>query len=204
MLSAVFILWTLRLRHIPRPQPWYYIVLAATFLVDNSCAFMAMRGIANTWLYNMYLPVQFALLAVFAQRIRPGIWPLALCIGAIMVYATLLWSESRGSVNAETLFSRSLLFAWGYLTVIFTWSLVLLADRTEGMLWRDQRFWLYLSIVVFFGVALPFVGSINKVNATNPGLADRLFYIVDALYFLSYAMVGVAGWLLGPPSLERT
>ncbi|MBL0045455.1 MAG: hypothetical protein IPP33_14010 [Flavobacteriales bacterium] len=85
----------------------------------------------------------------------------------------------------------------------FTYLLVRLAGYTDVLIWREPTFWIYLSIVVFMGAGIPYLGLMNRIYLTNSDLADRLFDILSVLYFLRYGMVLYAGYLLSKSRTVR-
>ncbi|MBK9760891.1 MAG: hypothetical protein IPO90_13205 [Flavobacteriales bacterium] len=203
LLSAVFIQWTLRIRSTPRVLWFFYAQLALAFLLDNAGAVLVARNEENAWLYKIYVTMEFLILSVFAQESIRSRWSMHVCAIVVLTYSGILaWEIQQGSAN-DILNSISLLFAMAILVAAFTYLLVRLAGYTDVLIWREPTFWIYLSIVVFMGAGIPYLGLMNRIYLTNSDLADRLFDILSVLYFLRYGMVLYAGYLLSKSRTVR-
>lgn len=194
-LLAVVAVWILCASGLRGALRLFFMQLVLTAAVETLCAVLLFLGYQNIAIYNAYLPLEFLLLLGVSQLGAPGRWVAWSNILAVLLYAGLLVSDYFGRVGDELLFSHSLLFAWGYLAVLFTYLLVHMARSTVAPIWEDPHFWVYLSVVLFFGASLPFVGLLNKIYRSDEALASDLVVILDILYFTAYGMVGLAGWL---------
>jgi len=194
-LLAVVAVWALCASGLRGALRLFFVQLVLTAAVETFCAVLLLHGHQNIAIYNAYLPLEFLLMLGVAQLSAQGRWVGWSNVLAVLLYAGLLAADYFGRAGDELLFSHSLLFAWGYLAVIFTYLLVHMARSTVAPIWMEPHFWVYLSVVLFFGASLPFIGLLNKIYLTDEALARDLVVILDMLYFTAYGMVGLAGWL---------
>lgn len=192
----MFIQWTLRRRTVPKNQLFFYFVVVLAFLVENIAALVKQFNGYNDWLYNGYVVIEYIMLLIFAQQSFRTKWATRSCLLALVAYLALVAGELHGGAKGVILYANSLLFAWAVLTILFTVLLVRLANTVDDRSWRDQRFWVYLSIVVFMGGGIPYIGLLNQVYAHDQRMAKDLFMIIDVLFLLRYGMTTVAGYLL--------
>ena len=193
-LGVVVAIWSFRVRDVQGALGWFYLQLLLSFVIEFACMILIQLGERNIWLYNCYLPVEFLLFAGFVHVSLHDARAWWVTVPAILVYAALFYGELLSRTGSDLLFSRSLMFGWGYLAVVITYLLVQLAKESVEPIWREQLFWVYLSAILFFGVSLPFIGLLNRIYRHDRELAVDLLVIMDVLYFLSYGLVGVAGW----------
>jgi len=196
---AVSLVWTLRRRRIPNEQHLFYGLLMLAFVVENTAAYIYVYGNGNNgWLYSIYLPLDFILLATMAALHLRRTWSTTLAIaGGVGFFSVLVW-EIFGQHEESIIFALSTTLSFCLLTALFAGLLIDLVERTTTVLWKDQRFWVYLSVFIFTGPAIPFVGLLNKIYKRDPDLAVELFIIIDVLFFLRYGAALIGGWLLKP------
>lgn len=196
LMAAVSILWTWRLGLLTGTERIFYWQLVLTFIKESICATYSSFFLQNGWLYNLSLPLETALLALFAHRTIRTIWSGWVCGTVVLVLVLSTLHEFLQPVPVDVLHARSTIFGWAFLTLIFCYLLVGLAERSPLPPWRDPLFWTYLSIVVFSGPAIPYVGLINRLAEQGSTLALDLYIILDVLFFLSWLMLLIAALLL--------
>lgn len=187
------------MRRIPGEQRLFLVGLMLALVVENSAAYIYVYGNGNNaWLYRIYIPMEFVLLALMATLHLRRTWSTTLAIaGGIGFFSVLAW-EIFGQHEESILFARSTILSFCLLTALFAGLLIDLVERTTTVLWKDQRFWVYLSVFIFTGPAIPFVGLLNKIYMRDRDLAGELFIIIDVLFFLRYGAALIGGWLLKP------
>lgn len=193
------LIWTLRRQHLPDTQRWYFVALILAFVVENSSAALLITDQNNAWLYNLYVPLEFYLLAIMAERILNKRWSTALAAVGGAGYAALYLYEVTREGAFDLLDSRSTLLAYAIQTVLYAALLIELAERTTTVLWREQRFWVFLSVFLFMGPVIPYVGMMNEVYQRDAMLANSLFLIVDVLFILRYSAALIAGLMIFDP-----
>lgn len=189
-------IWTLRRKHIPDAQRAFFVALLLAFVVENASAVLVLFNKDNNWLYNLYIPLEFYLLAYMAHRSSARRWSTALTLVAVLGFTVLFIEEQYSPGPFHLLNAHSTLLAWAVLTVLYATLLVQLAENCTSALWKEQRFWVYLSVLLFVGPAIPYVGLLNMMHARDPELAGRLFLIVDILFFLRYGTALIGGLTL--------
>ena len=194
----MFVIWTLRSKYIPAQQYAFYMLLLLAFVIENGSALLVQFKYHTTWFYNFYLPLEVILLMVLAHGSVGKRWLRGTFIVALIAYFALWTMELFAAEPTELLNSKSTLFGWSILTLIYGGLLVQLADTSVVPLWKDQRFWTYLSVLIFVGPAIPYIGLINRIYAEDPGMASDLFVIIDVLFFVRYGCALIAGALLTP------
>lgn len=156
----------------------------------------------NAWLYNLYVPIEFYILLIMAQHLLKHRLSAVFIALVGLLYAVILIREIGQSDGSTLLYTRSTLLAFGSVTLLYAALLVDLAERTKTVLWKDQRFWVYLSVFLFMGPAIPYVGMMNEVYHRDPDLAFNLFLILDLLFLLRYGAAIVAGLLLNKARVQ--
>ncbi|MCB0768047.1 MAG: hypothetical protein KDB95_12630 [Flavobacteriales bacterium] len=196
LITAVFVLWVRRRRWMLPEQRAFFASLILGFAVEITSSLLQHSSRHTTWIYTLYIPLEMMLLLHFAHealgRVR---WRWVIGVAALL-YLALLAFEASGELII--LRSKSTLLGWSILTFLIAYLMVRLAEDSLLPLWKDQRFWVYLSILVFVGPAIPYVGLLNRVYAEDPRLASELFVIIEVLFIVRYGSALLAGFLLRP------
>lgn len=200
---TVSAVWILRRRHIPDAQRAFFLVLLLAFVVENTSAILVLFDLRNNWLYNLYIPLEFYLLAYTAHRSLVRRWSTALALIVGLVFTLVFAWEMLRPGTFNLLNAHSTMLGWALLTFLYATLLVLLAESCTKVLWKEQRFWVYFSVLLFMGPAIPYVGMLNMVHARDAELARHLFVILDILFFLRYSAALLGGSLLRTQRVPR-
>jgi len=192
----VVLLWTSRYTHVIWAQRPYYALLVTSFIVEIAAMVLMVQGKPNVELYQFYSLVEILLLLLFAQLVLRKRWSLFFVLGIIAFCALLLYHDIRSATGFHILHAKSLLVGWGAITFLFAKLLLDVAISSTLKLWRDQRFWVYLSIFLFMAPAIPYIGLLDHLYKRDPQLALDLYTILHVLFFVRYGCALVAGLLL--------
>lgn len=197
LIGAALLCWLLRIRHLQGSARWYFIGLLLACGVEAGGAWMQSHGQPNNTLYQLYSSLEIMFAALFITTSSTERWPRRWPLFGVLVYAAVLAWELRSRSGLEILFSKSLLLGWALL--VLTCCIVLLqrSELLDPPLWRTWQFWAVLSLLTYFGLALPTIGVISELYQRDPDLAYQVFSLMDVLYYLRYTLALVAGLLLG-------
>lgn len=196
--AAALLAWVLHLRRAAPALRPIAAFLALSVAVENVALLLGHFTGNNTWLYKAYVPALIVLLSYWLWRSMARPWATAVIAGALAVYLGLLGWEAA-TVSAERLlFARSVLFGYAFISALCAAELLRLATTASSVLWRLPAFWAHLAFFASLGPAIPYLGLLNRLYAADRQLADALFVIVDVLFLVQFAALGVAGLLLRP------
>ncbi|WKZ65790.1 MAG: hypothetical protein QY325_13600 [Flavobacteriales bacterium] len=196
--AAALLAWVLHLRRAAPALRPIAAFLALSVAVENVALLLGHFTGNNTWLYKAYVPALIVLLSYWLWRSMARPWATAVIAGALAVYLGLLGWEAA-TVSAERLlFARSVLFGYAFISALCAAELLRLATTADSVLWRLPAFWVHLAFFASLGPAIPYLGLLNRLYAADRHLADTLFVIVDVLFLVQFAALGVAGLLLRP------
>ncbi len=172
-----------------RAQAVAVVLLMLALAVEVTGSLMRSRG-TNQWIYNIYIPLDFLLLALlatpsFKPRLRRmlTVTSAVLCAGALTIAFT---DPGRIFINDIFLFGALLS------VLLLTVSLFTHATKSDGPLFREPFFWLMMGQLVYFGGMLPYNGLLNYLMVRDAPLAERLSFINPLLATVRYGSMGVA------------
>jgi hypothetical protein len=196
LLAAVVLLWTSRFKHVAWEQLPYYALLLVSIVVEFAATVALVQGKPNVEVYQVYALLEILLLLLFAQLVIRKRWSLYFVLGTIALCSFLLYRDMQSATGFSIIHAKSLLVGWGAITILFGKLLLDLANNSTRKLWRDQRFWVYLSIFLFLAPAIPYIGLMDHLYKRDPKLAIDLYVILHVLFFVRYGCALVAGLLL--------
>jgi hypothetical protein len=190
--------WALHRRWAPPALRPLMLFLALSVAVENAALLLGRYTGNNTWLYKAWVPALIVLLSYWLWRSMARRWATAAIAAALAVYLGLLGWEAATANAERILFARSLLFGYAFISALCAAELLRLATTASSVLWRLPAFWAHLAFFASLGPAIPYLGLLNRLYAADRQLADALFVIVDVLFLVQFAALGVAGLLLRP------
>lgn len=173
---------------------WYVLVYAGSYAIT---IYQSMSGaeLNNQWLYNLYFPVECALLSmagiIFFQNRQAT---LRITIAYFIFLTAFLWQlasmDFRGFANYGVVAEAALLVVI-YLMILYSKFI------TSDFHWRSSpEFWLCIGIAMYFACIVPYFSMINLLNRTNGQLNQFLFYLInEVLGNVRYLFTAVSFWL---------
>ncbi len=145
-----------------------------------------LKNMDNSLLYNLYLPFEYVVLLLITTIHRK--WIVGLLLLGLMVwgYDFFALGSSRRLVVYFTIVAAVTL------TSVYLQQLWNLTHEVDFGLSKDPRFLFYISNVVYFGAAAPLIASVNYLNAVDPRLAVKLWWVILGFCVVRYVMVGIA------------
>jgi hypothetical protein len=167
------------------------LLLAAA--VEGTGRSLAARGIANLWLYNGYMVLDYGLMAAVlwelggrTVRVRREVLAGAAVFGA--AYAVEVATRPF-----DTRFLSNALVIGGFtLAVQAALGLYRLLDDGAAPLPARAAFWLLVAIALYSVAVTPVLGLHNFLRERNPVLAGRMQDLNDVLFALRYGLLAVA------------
>lgn len=145
----------------------------------------------NTWLYNTYLPMDFACTTFLVTSALSG-RSLKYALVALTSFgiATILEVFLRNDPDAliTTTFSLGCLV----MVALLVYALFRLSNDAEVHLLRSGAFWLLLGQLIYFGGMLPYNSLVDYMYAKDPILTRSLSEINLVLATLRYASMTLA------------
>lgn len=163
--------------------------LLLALLTEALCGIMMMRSIPNLVCYDVAIVLEFLLLMAYAcaqsslSRFRSII-----AIAAVVVLGAAL-VECVSAIPQSEFMGTTYMIGSLFTVSAFSFLLLQLAMATEERIVRIPEFWIWLSLVVFFGGSLPITGLLNVLNHGDHSLASALYVINDILFGLRYLML---------------
>lgn len=196
LLLAATLLWTWQWSRLAPAERSFAICLCLATLTETIALILFSMDIHNQMVYKTYAPAEFLLLlhlpwARTASTLHRRIMALL-----VLCFAGLLFHEWTSTAHEPAMFTMSMLLSMGTLAVLYAAMLIGHAEASHVPLVRTHVFWMLLSVLLFMGPALPFLGIVDELHAEDPGSAKLLFGIVEALFLLRYTAVVIAAWLL--------
>ncbi len=196
MLFAASILWTRRWHGLSTAERSFTICLLLATITETSGMTLKHLDVPNSMVYKTYMPLEFALLLHVAwsyggQRLLR--WSLACLAGVFVVLLLVDWTRPAAYGD---LIPLSMLYSTGMIAIIYAALLIHHAESSPVLIWRTHTFWMLLSVLLFMGPALPFLGILDELYASDPGMAQILFQIIEVLFLLRYGAVLIAAWFL--------
>lgn len=169
--------------------------LVLAFAVEGVAVFLPMTtGFLideNTWLYNVYLPMDMgATTWLIAERLRLK-RPLRITSVALLMTCAMVLLELR-SLNDVSAFPNhvflliNLSACAGLVGALFKDS-----QEVDGPLLEHWAFWVMLGHLFYYGAMMPLNGLVDHVYQTDPLLAERLSIISPLLAALRYLFLAV-------------
>ena len=164
-------------------------LLFLALLVEVLAMFVVTEN--NTWLFNLYLPLDFACtfwLVISTTRHR-SIWiPLALLFLSMGGSVFEVWIRNDSDALITTTFSLGCLF----MVLLIVKRLLQVSSDADNSLLRNGAFWLLLGQLIYFGGMIPYNALVDHLYSTDKGLARSLSEINLVLASLRYLSMGVA------------
>lgn len=171
--------------------------------LELAALIMDQCDVANLWLYNIYLPIEMVLLLSIAVHGWSSLMKWTITGGVVIGYVICYLQDiSAGPILQASLASWSVLFTSLVFAPLYTYRLFRLAQLEERKLWNVPEFWLYLSILFYFGGLVPYIGLYNYLVENDRPVMDDLSVIISTLCFLRYALTGVACLCVSPNRLN--
>jgi hypothetical protein len=149
----------------------------------------------NTWIYNLYFPIECALLAYagslyFKSKKLTYIITISYCI----VLISFAWQVSIQGIHLLANYAvalEALLLVGLYLFILYH----KFGDANFTSL-RSSEFWLSIGIVLYFSCIVPYFGMMNYLNEVNPELSLTFFTVInEGLSNIRYLFTAVAFWV---------
>lgn len=172
---------------------WLIVVhLALTLVAEITGGLLSLNAVPNGWVYNLNSATEFMLLTLIVtsglspgSKLRSRMW-------AAAVYLTMLIYNTWTHDPFVELLGLAYLTGGFVLVVFHAMALFREASLPEVHLFRSGAFWFNLSVVLYFGCCLPYVGLLDYLNEHDLALASRLYFLVDGLFFLRYGLAALS------------
>lgn len=188
LIGLAGILWLMSPAH-ARRQYWPLGAQVSLAMTTELLAWSGLVGTnSNHVLYNGYLALEPCLMVLTAGR-SEWFWKgkvtwlvLVLALSLVPWALDVFWRYGWFDLATDAVVAQGFIFA-----AVFTVLLVRMGLLTERVLARVPEFWLYVSLVIYFGCLAPFFGLFHVMLTRDVDLASRLYAIVESLFVLRYA-----------------
>lgn len=148
---------------------------------------------ANVHYYNAFVLVEFLLLFRIAM-----LQPVARFLRApgayfVMVGFTLVWFFDVRAIGGDVKFA-TYAFLIGAPVIVATYLLLLwdLVNTYRDALTGHAPFWVYLTVLVFYGSVGPILGSVNYFGKYEPRLGLQLIKLVSFMSIVKFLLLSIA------------
>lgn len=154
----------------------------------------------NVWLFNSYYLIELWLLLLCAYLLISNSLFKRIIL-SLLLLGTAIWASNIYIVGFNTLIIWSILF--NSIAFVFSYSYILynLIFYDDAKLIVQPKFWLCMSMIIYFACNIPLFGLLNFLVDNDMHLAKNLFWINLILNFIRYPMVAVSFYLLGKQGL---
>lgn len=169
---------------------WSGVLVLAALAVELWALMLRWRWGHNTWLYNVFTPIEFLLMLRLAACHLPR-HRIALLVSAAVGLAGMALAFVRASSTDILLVEGVVLMA----VIITGWSLAALwniAQRVDRPLAASPSFWFFLGVLLYFCGIVPFVSMLYLLDHDDPQLTNALYWIVIVLAILRYLLAAFA------------
>ena len=151
---------------------------------------LSLTGIHNLVVFNLSWALEFLILLALFHAAFPGRGGMLYTLGGVFLAG---WAIELWSVGANTkLVVLSIMGGAFVLAGLYLYLLWWTSNTWMAPMHRSPRFWLFLSITLYFGACTPLLGTANHFSATNKALASDLYYLLQGVCVLHYLLLGVA------------
>lgn len=177
---------------ITKPKEFYYLVilLATTFFVEfvSHYQLFMTRKVAG-WLFVLFLPIQYCLLAMYFQKIIKSIsvkkWifvsiPIVVCWNICNSF----FFQSFKMLNTYAILLVCLLYCiWS-----FTYFVQLLQTETDEDLSKNPHFWICTGTLFFYASSFFIIGFIQIIHKGDKELATKLWFLIRVFNIILYSL----------------
>jgi hypothetical protein len=194
---AVVVSWRSFRHPFPQALKLFSIVLTFWLFVQIIAHSMAIAGIRNYWVYNIFNPLYFLVTAYIYQQ----------QISSVIIRKIITWFYGLFFivVLANTIFLQDIISSYQTLTVVIGRSFIIfLAAAYFGQLYnnpgkekitKDPFFWFSFGFILHFATTVPFLAMFNYLYNKYPGLSENYyFYFINSFATLQYITV-IVGFL---------
>ncbi|MEZ4757784.1 MAG: hypothetical protein R2817_13220 [Flavobacteriales bacterium] len=150
-------------------------------------------GFVNVRFYNAFILVEFllllriAMLRPVAGLLRPPY------VYVVMAAFALVWAFDVYTIGMEVKFA-ALAFLIGTPVIVAVYLLQLwhLVNTHRDKLSDHAPFWVYLTVLIFYGTVAPILGSVNYFRQFEPQLGRQLITLVSFMSIVKFLLLAIA------------
>lgn len=177
---------------------YWLIVLqvAIAIFCDSYGKYLVYHNQYNTWLYNYYMLAELwltgsaAVYFIKKKILKQGVLFALLLVNMIWIIEVFHYGIIRFATN--TFMSLCVVLIIIYTGVLFNRSIF-----TNKSIIKQPVFWLALSVILYFGCDLPYLGLNNYLVKMSMSMAEKLFLINQLLDITRYVLIGIGIFLHG-------
>jgi hypothetical protein len=149
-------------------------------------------GFVNVRYYNAFILIEFLLLMRIAM-LHPVVRFLRRpYIHVIMGAFTLVWAVDLYSIGWEVKFATyAFLIGTPIIVAVYLFLLWDLVNTLREPLTGHAPFWLYLTVLVFYGTVAPILGSVNYFAEFAPHVGSKIMPLVSVMSIVKFILLSV-------------
>lgn len=185
-----------------RERPWEIrilgILLALAFAVEVFGFITLLNGVNNAPVYNAFVIAEFVLVLAMLKAFAPRRLLIALGVAGL---AAMGWSlQAKGT--PLLLLTGGILILSLILSGLLLSALWQLSQRVDTRIQDDPRFWLFVGMLLYFGMLVPVIGASDFLSADG-ALVTALWTILPFVSIARYLFAAYACWQLRPAKAKR-
>jgi hypothetical protein len=172
-------------------------LLLVWVLVSVVVEFIGIAGnffrFVNVRFYNAFILIEFlllmriAMLHPVARLLKPPY------IHMVMGAFALVWAMDLYTIGWEVKFATyAFLIGTPIIVAVYLFLLWDLVNNHREQLSGHAPFWLYLTVLVFYGTVAPILGSVNYFSKFEPRLGLQLIKLVSFMSIVKFVLLSVA------------
>lgn len=187
---------TPQIPHMKLPLKFILAQLILAFIVQALGIFIDIQNHENTWLFNLYIPLEVWLtgLAAYFYIKKPTIKKSLLILLPIntIVWAIIIAKKGIDNIALGAIVAESILLTTAFIYVLIE---LLQAQTKDSYITRNSTFWIAISIVIYFGCNIPLFSFLQYLMDVDMNYARLLFRINLILCAVRYVITGYALYL---------
>jgi hypothetical protein len=168
----------------------WLVVITLVLVEAVGYYYLTVFGRVATWIFHLYQPVEYALLALYFYGIikQPVVKKAILVSMPIVLVANILNAtigQGLGKLSTYTfLFSAFLFCVWAIM-----YFRQLLSTEIDIVIWENPNFWICIGVLFFYGGVFFQMGLTNYLIQTDRPMAEFLYKLINHL--LNVVMYGL-------------
>lgn len=179
-----------------RPLKLIIVQLILAFIVQSIGMGMNIQGHENTWLFNLYMPLEVWLIGMTAYYyIRtPAIKKSLLLLLPIntIIWGVIIIQEGINAFALAAIVTESIILTFAFIYILIE---LLQAQTKDSYITRSSTFWIAISIVIYFGCNIPLFSFLQYLMEVDMNYARLLFRINLILCIVRYVLTVYALYL---------
>lgn len=147
----------------------------------------------NVHYYNTFVLVEFFILIRIAMLQPVGRWLRPPLVHVLLIAYSIIWAIDMYTIGGKIQFAmHAFLFGTPILVAIYLLLLWHLVNDLRGPLTAHPPFWLYLTVLLFYGTVAPLLGSVNYLYEFIPQPGRKIQSFISFMSIVKFVLLSIA------------